>query len=362
MAILVFPSCLEPAVSFAQEARRWGQRVVGASSLSSDPYASHYDAWEPLPYIGERDFFDALGALAARHEVQSIFTPHAASFNLLKKELPGRLPNVSIIGEGPFKAQIRKVEETLAQATHDLASIADFGPRNFPYPVQFIAGLLRQMDLFYGQCSREKALGICAMMSAAVKGDVIEIGSMFGKSAYLLNRVASYLSVGATLVVDPWDLASSIQYEAPLNIQDAPRNWNWEMMHQGFLVNMLGCASPPFNYMRAKSADAYIRYCAKPAVESPEFGTTVFAGSISVLHIDGNHDEASVANDFDLWSKRLALGAWIVFDDYEWSHGDGPRKVADRVVREYGPKVRRRFTAGGALFMNLGREVYEPGH
>lgn len=116
---------------------------------------------------------------------------------------------------------------------------------------------------------------------------------------------------------------------------------------------MLGCACPPFNYMRNTSADAHARYSAKPEVTTSEFGTTTFVGSIAVLHIDGNHDEAAVAEDFGLWSRNLAPGAWIVFDDYNWPHGDGPRKVADRAIFEFGARVRRHFLAGGALFMQI---------
>ena len=190
-------------------------------------------------------------------------------------------------------------------------------------------------------------------MPSVVKGDVVEIGSMFGKSTYVLNRLASHCGVGGTLAIDPWNLEVSIQYDAPPNIQDAPRKWNWEIVHQGFLVNMLGCACPPFNYMRTTSADAYARYCTRPEVVTAEFGTTAFTGSIALLHIDGNHDEVAVAQDFDLWSKRLAPGAWIVFDDYNWPHGDGPRRVADRAIRECGARVRRHFLAGGALFVQI---------
>jgi hypothetical protein len=353
MTILVFPSCLEAGVRFADEAHQWRRRVIGASSLDVDPYASHYDAWEKLPFIVDENFFTALSALVERQQIDSIFTPHAPSFNFLEAELPSRLPQLSLIGEGPYKTQVRQMEEVLAKAGHDLAAIGNLGIAATPLPLQFVAGLLLQMDRLYGQCSREKALAACAIMPSAVKGDVVEIGSMFGKSAYLFNRLASHCGIGGTLAIDPWDLEPSIQHDAPANIQDAPRKWNWEIVHQGFLVNMLGCACPPFNYMRTTSADAYARYCARPDVVSAEFGTTAFAGSIALLHIDGNHDEVAVAQDFDLWSTRLAPGAWIVFDDYHWPHGDGPRRVADRAVREYGARVRRHFVAGGALFVQI---------
>jgi SAM-dependent methyltransferase len=353
MTILVFPSCLEAAVRFADEAHRWRQRVVGASSLDVDPYALRYDAWEKLPYIGEDGFFGALSALVRRQNIDSIFTPHAPSFNLLEAKLPSLLPHVAILGEGPYKTHVKQIENALAQAEHDLMEIAGFGIAAGPLPIQFIAGLLLQMDRFYGQCAREKALAICAIMPSAVKGDVIEIGSLFGKSTYIFNRLASYCGVGGTLAIDPWRLEVSIQHDAAPNIQDAPRKWNWEMVYQGFLVNMLGCACPPFNYMKTTSADAYARYSANPEVTTPEFGSTIFGGSIAVLHIDGNHDEVAVAEDFNLWSKRLAPGAWVVFDDYNWPHGDGPRKVADRAVSEFGDRVQRRFLAGGAFFMQI---------
>jgi hypothetical protein len=353
MTILVFPSCLEAAVRFANEARRWRRRVVGASSLDVDPYASHYDAWEKLPFIGERSFFEVLGALVERQKIAAIFTPHAPSFNFLEAELPSRLPHISIIGDGPYKTHVRQIEEAIAQAKHDVAAISEFGVAAPPLPVEFVAGLLLQLDRFYGQSSREKALGACAIMPSAVKGDVIEIGSLFGKSTYLFNRLATYCRIGATLAIDPWNLEESIQRESSANIQDASRKWDWEIVHEGFLINMLGCACPPFNYMKTTSVRAFSHYSSTTEVTSPEFGITKYAGSIAVLHIDGNHDKAAVMEDFDMWRRRLAPGAWIVFDDYNWPHGDGPRKVADRAAREYGARVRHRFLAGGALFLNV---------
>jgi len=92
-------------------------------------------------------------------------------------------------------------------------------------------------------------------------------------------------------------------------------------------------------------------------IRSPEFGETIMDGQIALLHIDGNHDEPAVRQDFDLWSIRLADGGWIVFDDYTWSHGDGPRKVADEAVAVYGPRVLRRFVSGGALFLKIAKRL-----
>lgn len=353
MTILVFPSAVEAAAVFAEEAAFWGRRVIGASSLEADPNAGRFDAWARLPFIGDADFFAALQVLVAREEITAIFTPHAPSYHLLEKELPARLPGVILMGAGPFKRQMRRVGDALAAARAASAEIARHGERPFPGPPEFLAGLMTQAEAIHGECARDKVMALCGIMPAAPQGDVIEIGALFGKSSYVLNRLATYFKVGATICVDPWDLDLSIQHDAPTHIQDASGGWDWEVVYRGFLVAMLGGASPPFNYLKATSADARRLYGAAASVTSREFGETRLAGAISVLHLDGNHDEAAVAEDFDLWSPLVLPGGWIIFDDYNWPHGDGPRKVADRAIAEYGGAVRRSFVAGGAMFVNL---------
>jgi hypothetical protein len=144
-----------------------------------------------------------------------------------------------------------------------------------------------------------------------------------------------------------------VQTDAPTHIQEASGGWDWDVVYQGFLVAMLSCASAPFNYLRMTSADAHATYVKSRAVTSPEFGETPLAGSIAILHLDGNHDEAAVAEDFALWGPLVVPGGWIIFDDYNWPHGDGPRKVADRAIAQYGARVRRSFVGGGAMFVNL---------
>ena len=353
MSILVFPSALEAAAKFAREAGYWGRRVVGASSLEADPNAALFDAWERLPFIGDPGFFDALEALVARHEVTALFTPHAPTFHLLEQEAPRRLPGVQLMGPGPFRRQMDRVTSALADGEAALARAAAYGEQPSPLPAAFMAGLLQQVETIHGECAREKILAVCGVVPSAPKGDVVEIGALFGKSSYVLNRVAAYCGIGATLCVDPWDLGLSVQQDAPAHIQEASGGWDWEVVYSGFLVAMLGCSTPPFNYLRMTSAEAARVYGERRSVTSGEFGETALAGAVSVLHLDGNHDEAAVAEDFALWGPRVLPGGWIIFDDYNWPHGDGPRKVADRAIAEYGPRVRRSFVAGGAMFVGL---------
>lgn len=354
MAILVFPSCLESSVKFASEAKRWNGRVIGASSLDLDSYAAEYDAWEKLPFIGEPAFLDALEVIVERHAVSSVFTPHAPTYSFLETQLPSRLPNLKLVGDGPFKMEMNRVSGLLRQGEIDLVAVARHSFVRDQLPVQFLAGLMACTEALHGECSREKVIGLCAAASLTPKGDVVEIGSLYGKSTYVLNRLATYFGIGATLAVDPWRLDLTIQHDAPRAIQDASRGWDWETVYQGFLINMLAHGAPPLNYIRAPSAEAHIVYTSGQPVISREFGITMLHGSIAMLHIDGNHDEVAVAEDFELWSRRLEPGGWVVFDDYNWPHGDGPRRVADRAVSAYGSRLTRRFLAGGALFIRVG--------
>lgn len=353
MTILVFPSALDAAGRFAREARQWGHRVVGASSLEVDANAGLFDAWARLPFIGDPTFFADLKALVEREGVTQLFTPHAPTFHLLAPTLDSQVPGVELMGPGPFKRQMDRVTGAIVEAREALHAVAEFGQRASPLPVEFLAGLLTQVETIHGECSREKILALCGILPFAPKGDIVEIGALFGKSSYVLNRVAAYCGIGATLCVDPWDLGLSVQMDAPEHIQEASSGWNWDVVYSGFLVAMLACAATPFNYLRMTSVDACRAYGENRGVTSREFGTTRMAGAISVLHLDGNHDEAAVAEDFAQWGPRVVPGGWVIFDDYNWPHGDGPRKVADRAIAEYGDRVSRRFVAGGAMFVNL---------
>jgi hypothetical protein len=353
MMMLVFPSALEEAAQFADEARSRGARIMGASSLDTDPNAARFDAWARLPFIGDDRFFDALARLVAQHGIEAVYTPHAPTFHLLEQQLPIRLPTLRLIGDGPFKRQMRKVESSLEEARKSQALIDEFAGGSAGFPAIILAGLLAQVDRLYGECSRQKILALCAIASTAPRGDIVEIGCLYGKSSYVLNRLGAHFGIGTTLAVDAWNLELSVQHDASVNIQTASGGWDWEVVYQGFLVNLVGCSAPPFNYLRATSTAAHRLYQHSRTVSSPEFGTTPLAGQIAVLHIDGNHDESAVEEDFRLWSPHLVDGGWIVFDDYHWPHGAGPRLVADRALLHYGRRVARHFIGGGAMFMKI---------
>lgn len=358
MTILVFPSSLEGCIPFLQEAHRHGRRVVGASSVECDPYADRFDAWESLPYLQDTNFPLALSELLSRQAVTQVYTSHAPTYHFLTQQDALLPKGVTLIGPSPYELQTDLVRGAWDGLGERMARIDTYAGKTGAYPSAFIASLLHTARSLYGECQEEKALALCGALADAPAGDVVEIGTFFGKSAYLLNRLATIRGIGPVLAVDSWDLQTSVQRESPPEIQSLSTVWDWQVVFNGFLLaTAASAAGSRFNYLRHTSAKAWTIYDNGDPIRSPEFGETQMVGQLALLHIDGNHDEPAVRQDFNLWSNRLADGGWIVFDDYTWSHGDGPRKVADEAITKYGHQILRRFVTGGALFLKIAKEM-----
>jgi hypothetical protein len=351
--ILVFPSSLDSAVRFAAHSRELGSRVVGASSLAVDPSAERYNEWVHLPFISDPMFFTALRSTVERLGITMFYTSHAPTFLFLTEQLASHLPEIKLLGESPYERQMRWVGDSYAAAQDQAHRVDGFAGRQGTIDPRWLSALLTQAGTIYGECSAEKILALCGIFASVPRGDVVEIGSFFGKSAYVLNRLAYRFGIGSTLAIDPWDMENSIQHGSPETIQKLSRVWDWDRVFDGFLLTMQACSAPPFNYIRATSEQAYASYQTGSPVRSLQFGEMLLAGTVAVLHIDGNHDAAAVAHDLSMWGAQLVRGGWIVVDDYEWSLGDGPRRAADNAIAAYGGRVRRRLVAGGALFINV---------
>lgn len=353
MSTLVFPSSIRSALIFTRGARGRGEGVVGASSLEADPYKAQFDAWAWLPYIHDENFLDRLRELVAAHGITQIYTPHLPSHHFLSKRLDQLPAGIRLLGGGPVEEQTARVKDLRALGEQLGPRVQAYAEGKSPLSNLFLASLLSWSDQIYGECAEEKIVALCGIFASAPKGDVVEIGSSFGKSAFVLSRLAAAHRVGATLAIDPWDMEISIQHDSPADIQELADQWDWSVVFDAFRLNTMAMTAPPFNYLPVPSHVAWEQYATGLPVESAEYGCTEYTGKISVLHIDGNHDEVAVQQDFDLWTQQIVPGAWVIFDDYVWAHGNGPRVVGDAAVAAWGSRVRRHFVAGAAYFVQV---------
>ena len=350
--VLIFPAGLPDSQKFRAEAKARGQAVVGASSLSFDAAAQAYDAWETLPYIHDPAFAARLAAVVARHRVTAIYAPHEVISGVLGDILPSVAPGVGLIDPNPLKKIELAYRDRLHEATEASAAAWFDLPGGRP-PLTPIAraGVLRLVETISGMTDGDKIDAIIEAMGHAPDGDLVEIGSWWGRSAAVLVLLARYWGIGKLLCVDPWHEA---YLDQGVEILDrASARMDNDFAHAIFQINLAPIAGGALNFIRGPSSEAARRYGPGLALESETFGRTEYEGRIAFLHIDGNHTYENAKADALAWTPHVKPGGWIVFDDYVWAFGDGPRRVGDEFLASEAERIALSFVIGTALFVKL---------
>ena len=345
---LIFPAGLPGAQRFREQAQAAGRPLIGASSLAFDPAAGAYEDWAVLPFVHEPHFAAAVGALIGTRGITDIFTPHEVVSGVLAEILPLVAPGVRLIDANPMLAAEAAYRRGLQQATLSTGWLD--GPRPRLTPIER-AGLVRLVDTIPGMTDFDKIDAVTEIMRSVPPGDVVEIGSWWGRSAALLLLLARHYGIGPVLCVDPW--RSDCLHQGVPVLDQASARLDPEQAFAIFQVNLSPLVQGDLNFIRAPSAVAAARYRPGLTVTTDSFGATTFNGRIGLLHIDGNHALDQVEADAALWTPYVQPGGWIVFDDYVWTFGDGPRRVADAFLRDNRHRVALSFVIGTALFVQL---------
>jgi predicted O-methyltransferase YrrM len=216
-----------------------------------------------------------------------------------------------------------------------------------------VAGILRQAALIYGESNDDKLAAMMGIAASAPAGDVIEIGSLMGRSAFVLAYLAWRYRIGAVLTVDPWRAANCAQHDSPDALQAVTDEWDYEVLSEGFMVNLVPLRADDHAHVRLPSDAAFAQYAGGAEIVSPAGRAVAYAGRIALIHIDGNHDYACVKQDCALWLSRLRPGAWLILDDYIWAHGDGPYRAGNELLHDHPDRIARAFVCGKALFVKL---------
>lgn len=352
--ILIFPAGMPRALEFLKHCRQTGRTIIGASSLAYDPSIDQYPAWVRLPYVTDPTFDEALKQAIHEHEIGEIYTPNFAVWNYLDQHLARLASNVNLANASPvdevlggYRTAIRKAR---AFASHPLALTSEIAPKHLPSEIE-IAALYRYTDLIPGMCDDDKIHALLTIAGHAVEGDIVEIGTWWGKSAFILAWLARCFDIGKLLCVDPWSNQHLIQNEKIVDSGSAQVDANEALAV--FKMGLIPFNANHINYLRMTSVDGALNYGNNRAVRTEAFGTTEYTGRISILHIDGNHSYEAVKADIDSWHGFMADGGWIIFDDYIWPFGDGPKRVGDAYLNDNRSKITNAFVMGTALFLQL---------
>ncbi len=351
--VLIFPAGHPGAEEGRVQALAEGRKVIGASSLGFDPARGDYETWAWLPYVSDPAFPASLAELIREHDIGAVHAPHYVVWRHLEAWLGEIAPGVRLLGG----SNLQDNEKTY-RALHDRLAALDkepfYAPALGPRPDLgdiVRAGLFRLVETISGMSSEEKLFALVDIVRCAPAGDIVEIGSWWGKSAAMFVLLAHRYDIGPVLCVDPWASEALPQGDAILDAASATADM--DEAFRIFQINLAPVAQGRLNYIRAPSAGGAAQYRPGLEVRSETFGAVRYSGTISVLHIDGNHTLEHAEEDMKLWTPHVAAGGWIIFDDYFWVFGDGPRRVGDAFLEREADRIQLSFVAGKALFVQM---------
>lgn len=374
--VLVFPLDPEVCRGFIQTAKALGANVLGASSAMKNAADYSVDNFVTLPFITEAVFESSFRRVLETYAISHVYAPHIGVWLYLKELLDDSSKESSFVlcEPNPFTADWNEFEPSFKWArkllSEEIVEYLDLGTNcsvSNRLSIGKCAGLHKQFVQVPGQCDDNKLSMLTHIMRVVPDGDLVEIGSYFGRSAFALGWLAQEHSVGSLVCVDPWNkqkIESQGEKAAILNnrsildreLEDknkepSIKNSDFDdKIFNGFVASVSMLKNT--GYLRDISSSAVATYekaAYKKALDCEQLGKIPLVGHISLLHIDGNHGYEFVKQDIECWSSWVISGGWILLDDYVWAFGDGPKIAGDEFLEKGEFDIA--FTASDTLFL-----------
>jgi len=352
--LLVFPIDMSECEDYIRICNSLGISVYGASSEIFINNNLNLDGFVELPYVTMNDFNSSFTSAMNNYNFTHVYTPHQAVWWHLKNIKETLNLNFFLCGIDPFSA-ISKI-----YSSHDIWSKKLFEQKNLinlpidskfkPFLEQSSYSILHKIFVNTpGQTDEEKLATLCEIYRILPKGDILEIGSLYGRSAFALGFLADKHNIGNLICIDPWYNFEG-QGESAEMLNSNQKIIDFDKVFEIFLstVSLLNNVG----YIRKASQDAISYYSAavlKGELDSNELGKIKLANRISLLHIDGNHKYEHVKKDVEIWLKYLVPGGWLLLDDYLWAFGDGPKRLGDELLLSN--EFDNSFVASDTLFL-----------
>lgn len=354
--ILIFPAGMPRSLDYLERCKRDGQAVIGSSSLAYDVSKAHYPAWAFLPYVNDPGFQQALQKLIVQQDIAGIYTPNPVVWSYLNELLKEMHTPVRLVNASPVHDEMSGYRAATAHAIKTLATplpLASHVDCKTALSELQLAALFRHGNVIPGMCDDEKISALHDIARYSVQGDVVEIGSAWGKSAFILARLARLYDIGKTLCIDPWQSDYVVQNDDGGLVDSCIHHYDYDEALRVFEMSLLPYSNGDINYLRLPSTEAARHYAAQRVVSTASFGDTIYSGKIALLHVDGNHSYEAARDDVHTWSGHVVPGGWIIIDDYVWPYGDGPQRAGDEFLSKNQTRISSAFVMGTALFLQL---------
>ncbi len=359
--LLVFPVNVDSALPVIKMARALGYRIIGASSVQPYPDIPELETCIHLPFITAPGFAEAFAAARAEHGISHVHAPHHGVWSHLNSQLQSspELPYV-LCGKHPFRQNWENFAPSMQWAeevrSDKLAGAATLPGSALAPPLSTAAyaSLHRGFLRIPGESDVEKLSALSAIARLTPRGDVVEIGSLYGRSAYALGRLAHAHGIGACICVDPWRMEVLTDQGKQADILQSGASFiDFDQIFLEFLAT--AAEVPGMAYIRQPSATAitsYLAACAAGELRPAGLPAVPVSGRIALLHIDGNHRYDQVVLDIQTWEPYLMEGGWLLLDDYVWAFGDGPKIAGDELLQS--GAFDHMFTCSDTLFLRKG--------
>lgn len=353
-ATLVFPATHADGVQFITAAKESSMNVVAATSEWDPRLAKEIGVLHTLPYIYDPLFPEQFLKIVNSENISRVFCPVVSVYIWLSKFIEKNELTLELIKGSPTEREMARHQQLMRKVQYYKSYINACSTGVNRLNEIEISAVFQAASNIYGESNEDKIAAMIGIFSSVPRGDVIEIGSLAGKSAAVLAILSRRFGIGNVLTVDSWQWAAGQQHDSPETVSThMADSWDFDVLIKIFLSNLIPLGMGIFNYIHNESEKAIKIYKNNKLVESEVFGKTKYSGEIALIHIDGNHDYSKVKLDCDLWLPLLAPGGWLILDDYLWAHGDGPRLVGNELLEYHVDNIESAFVCGKALFVKF---------
>jgi hypothetical protein len=347
---------MDTAAPFLSVAHALGIRIVGASSTTNSVSNQTLDELIHLPYISDSRFTPAFTDCLESHGITHVYTPHPGVWTVLN-ELQLEHLCFTLCGPSPYQSIWQDSEagyawaDTIVNDTFPNRLLpADDKPKPALSAGEY-ASLYQQFLRIPGQCDEEKLTAFAHLTRVLPSGDLVEIGSFCGRSAFALAWLGERHTIGNLISIDPWSNQAVEDQGRQAEILNRDMEAiNFDKIFRVYISNISLLNNAGYiREVSVKAIDHYKRAVLAGFLQSPQLNKIKVDGRVSLLHIDGNHDYDHVCQDIETWTPSVISGGWVLLDDYIWAFGDGPKRAGDGLLA--GNRFDQAFVMGDTLYL-----------